>query len=116
MKIVLLITLLESLAIASWLLLRRFRNEDSRTQLTEVMIPVNANAAVPAPSRSSVPTSMGVSRWNFINNWQVDDQANDRGLTFGAVAERTGSSPERRSFARRSHQRSFKTWSQARHD
>lgn len=116
MKIVLLITLLESLAIASWLVLRRFRNEDSKTQLAEIMVPIYANATAPGPSRSSVPSSIEVSRWNFINNWQVEDQADDRGLTFGAVAERAGSSSERRSFARRSHQRSFKIWSQARHD
>lgn len=110
MKIVLLITVLESLAIASWLLLRRFRNESSRTQAAEMMVPVYANVT----ARVAAPPE--VSHWKFINNWQVEDQADDRGQTHGAVAERAGSGPERRSFARRSHQRSFKTWSQARHD
>ncbi|MDQ1638660.1 MAG: hypothetical protein QOF62_1999 [Pyrinomonadaceae bacterium] len=114
MKIALLITLLESLAIASWLILRRFRNGYPKTQSTEIMIPVYANAT--DFSAPGVFSSVEVSHGNFINNWQVEDQANDRGLTRGAVAARAGSGPEQRSFARRSHQRSFKTWSQARHD
>jgi hypothetical protein len=112
MKIVLLITLLESLAIASWLILRRFRNEHPKTLAK--MIPVYANAT--DFSGPGVFSSVEVSHRNFINNWQVEDQANDRGLTRGAVAARAGSGPEQRSFARRSHQRSFKMWSQARHD
>lgn len=112
MRIVLLITVLESLAIASWLTLRRFRNEYSRIQPAETMIPIYANAS----ARASVPSSLEISHWNFINVWRVEDQADDRGLTLGAVVERAGSAPERRSFSRRSHQRSFKTWSQARHD
>jgi hypothetical protein len=116
MRIVLLITVLESLAIASWLVLRRFRSQYSKTQLAETMIPIYANATAAATSKPSAPSSLEVSHWKFINNWQVDDQADDRGLTLGAVAERAGSSPERRSLARRSHQRSFKSWSQARHD
>jgi len=110
MKIVLLITILESLVFGSWLILRGFRNEYSRTQPAEMMLPPYANitARVAAP--------LEVSRWKFINNWQVEDQADDRGLTHGVVAARAGSRGERRSFARRSHQQSFKTWSQARHD
>lgn len=110
MKIVLLITVVEILAVASWLILLRFRNEYSKVQPAESLIPVRANAT----SRPSAPSD--VSHWNFINNWQVEDQSDDRGLTLGAVAAGAGSKPERRSFARRSHQRSFKTWSQARHD
>jgi hypothetical protein len=112
MRIVLLITVLESLAIASWLMVRRFRNEIPKLQPAKSMVPVYANAKVPA----GVPSALEASHWNFINNWQVEDQADDRGLTLGAVAARAGSTPEQRSFARRSHQRSFKTWSQARHD
>jgi hypothetical protein len=110
MKIVLLITVVESLAIASWLIFRRFRNEYSLVQPQESMIPDYADATATA----SIPAE--VSHWNFINNWQVEDQSDDRRLTLGAVAAGAGSEPERRSFARRSHQRSFKTWSQARHD
>lgn len=111
MRIVLLITVLESLAIASWLIIRRLRNETPKLQLAE-MVPVYARANVPA----AAPSALEASHWNFINNWQVEDQADDRGLTLSAVAARSGSVPGRRSFARRSHQRGFKTWSQARHD
>lgn len=112
MRIVLLITVLESIAIASWLMVRRFRNETPKLQPANSMVPVYANARVSA----GVPSALEASHWNFINNWQVEDQADDRGMTLGAVAARAGSNPERRSFARRSHQRNFKTWSQARHD
>ena len=109
MRIVLLITVLESLAIASWLMVRRFRNEIPKLQPAKSMVYANAKFPVGI-------TALEASHWNFINNWQVEDQADDRGLTLGAVAARDGSNPERRSFARRSHQRNFKTWSQARHD
>lgn len=112
MRIVLLITVLESLAVASWLMVRRFRNEIPKLQPAKSMVPVYASASV----RATVPSSLEASHWNFINNWQVQDQANDRRLTPNAVTARPGSNPERRSFARRSHQRGFKTWSQARHD
>lgn len=112
MKIVLLITALESLAIAFWLILQRFRNEHARLQPAEIIVPTFAEVS----GRASAASSLEISRWNFINGWQVEDQADDRGLTLGAVADRAGSAPELRSFARRSHQRSFKTWSQARHD
>ena len=111
MRIVLLITVLESLAIASWLILRRLRNETPKLQPAE-MVPVYARANAPA----AAPSALEASHWKFINNWQVADQGDDRGLTGGAVATRPGSNPARRSFARRSHQRNFKTWSQARHD
>ena len=107
MRIVLLITVLESLAIASWLMVRRLRNEIPKLEPAKSMVPVYVPAG---------PSALEASRWNFINSWQVEDQADDRGMTLGAVAARAGSNPEQRSFARRSHQRNFKTWSQARHD
>jgi hypothetical protein len=110
MKIVLLITVFESLAITFWLLLRRSRNESFRIKPAAMMIPLYANIT------ADVAAPLDVSHWSFINNWQVEDQADDRELTLGAVAEQTGSNPEHRSFARRAHQRSFKRWSQARHD
>lgn len=112
MRIVLLITVLESLAIASWLIVRRFRNEIPKLQPVKSTVPLYASASIPA----GIPLALEASHWNFINDWQVEDQADDRGLTLGAVAARSGSDAGHRSFARRSHQRSFKTWSQARHD
>jgi hypothetical protein len=112
MKVVLLITLLESLAIVSWLILRRFRSEYSKISAAGAMMPVLANAY----ERSVVPAPRASSRWSFINGWKVEAQADDRMLTLGTVAQCAGSAPARRSSARRSHQRSFKVWSQERHD
>jgi hypothetical protein len=76
------------------------------------MIPVLAGAT----AKASISSSLEDSRWSFINGWKVEAQADDRRLTLGRVAERAGSAPAKRSFARRSHQRSFKAWSQQRHD
>jgi hypothetical protein len=112
MKVVLLITLLESLAIASWLILRRFRNDYSKISASAAMVPVLDSAY----RKSLGPALLDVSRWSFINGWKVEAQADDRMLTLGTVAQCAGSAPARRSSARRSHQRSFKAWSQERHD
>lgn len=110
MKIILLITLLESLAITSWLVLRHFRIEHSRIQAA-AMTPV-LNTSITKSSLSSPDAS----RWHFINGWNVEAQSDDRRLTLGRVVERDGSAPALRSFARRSHQSNFKAWSQERHD
>ncbi|MFN2497664.1 MAG: hypothetical protein ABR557_01090 [Pyrinomonadaceae bacterium] len=110
MKIILLIALLESLAITSWLVLRHYRTEYAL---------ITAAAIVPVVNKimsTSALSSPEASRWHFINGWNVEAQADDRRLTLGSVVERAGSAPALRSFARRSHQRSFKAWSQERHD
>ncbi len=110
MKIILLITLLEILAITTWLVLRHFRIEYSRmpaAAIIPVLNPGMLTSALSAPEES---------RWHFINGWNVEAQADDRRLTLGRVVERAGSAAALRSFARRSHQRSFKSWSQERHN
>jgi hypothetical protein len=112
MKLVLLITVLESLAITSWLLLRRFRSGNSKMPAKQILIPILTTAT----KASILTSSFEASRWSFINGWQVEPQADDRKPTFGAVAAQAGSASGQRSFARRSHQRSFKAWSQERHD
>jgi len=112
MKIVLLITVIESLAITAWLTLRLFRTASANMPAPQSIIPV-PNSAYANPTVSSSPDLL---RWNFINSWKVADQADDRRLTSGRVGERAGPAPAQRSFARRSHQRSFKAWSQERHD
>ena len=110
MKIILLITLLEILAITSWLVLRHILIQHSRKPVAALMPLVNTLSTI-----SALP-SPEASRWHFINGWNVEAQADDRRLMLGTVVERAGSAPALRSFARRSHQRSFKTWSQERHD
>jgi hypothetical protein len=112
MKIVLLITVVESLVIAAWLTLRLFRTASANIPTVATITPVPKSAY----ANSTASSSGEVLRWNFINSWKLADQADDRRLTLGTVAERGGSAPAQRSFARRSHQRSFKAWSQERHD
>jgi hypothetical protein len=112
MKIVLLITVIESLAIAAWLTLRLFKTASANMPTAATITPVPKSAY----ANSTMSSSLEDLRWNFINGWKVADQADDRRLTTGTVAERAGSAPALRSFARRSHQRSFKAWSQERHD
>jgi hypothetical protein len=55
-------------------------------------------------------------RWARLNPWLAEGQADDRTPMNGSVTDSGGPPSVQRSFARRSHQRMFKTWSQARHD
>ena len=55
-------------------------------------------------------------KWELANPWLVEGQPDDRMPVNGAVAVSGGTSAERRSFARRSHQLMFKKWSKDRHD
>ena len=79
-------------------------------------------AAVRKREVSDQPTSPGAFtvfdpiRWGLANPWLVEGQPDDRMPVNGAVAVSGGTSAERRSFARRSHQLMFKKWSQDRHD
>jgi hypothetical protein len=56
------------------------------------------------------------AHWAFINQWQVAEQSDDRRPMNGAVANDGGMPSVQRSFARRSHQLSYKKWSKERHD
>jgi hypothetical protein len=53
------------------------------------------------------------SRWEFINQWEVEEQSSDRMPANGTVTNRD-SRPIQRSVARRQHQLNYKRWSQAR--
>jgi len=55
-------------------------------------------------------------RWAQLNPWLSEGQADDRIPMNGSVKDSGGPPSVQRSFARRSHQRMFKTWSQTRHD
>ena len=55
-------------------------------------------------------------RWAQLNPWLSEGQADDRTPMNGSVKDSGGPPSVQRSFARRSHQAMFKTWSQARHD
>jgi len=77
-----------------------------RTLLTAIRDNPSNNSAAPAAAIHSVEPNPRLS----------EGQADDRTPMNGSVAESTGTSSAQRAFARRSHQVTFKKWSQARHD
>ena len=93
--------------------LRHEKNKWSKVPLAPIRtlftaIRDNPSKVAPAPSNAlhSVEPNPRLS----------EGQADDRTPMNGSVAESTGTSSAQRAFARRSHQVTFKKWSQARHD
>lgn len=112
MKVVLLITLVESAIVALLMILWRYRSVKS-------IAPVPVRQITRAEANhiaSSDPNDARRTRWAFINGWKVEPQFDDRMPAFGSVASSTASAPGRRSTARRRHQAMYKRWSQDRHD
>ena len=109
MKIIFIITALESLALALWMMVPIYFKQ-KKLQMTVALVPEPATAKAPADSARET------ARWLFINGWQVSDQANDRRPMLGAVTDGSGPQSVRRSIARRMHRVRFKEWSQGRHD
>jgi len=70
----------------------------------------------PATVTSTTPEPFDIQRWEKLNPWLIEGQADDRIPMSGAASDGNGSLSERRSTARRTHQMMFKKWSQARHD
>jgi hypothetical protein len=77
-----------------------------RTLLTAIRGNPSNNSVAPAGAIVSVEP----------NPWLSEGQADDRRPMSGSVAEGTGTHSAQRASARRSHQVTFKKWSQARHD
>jgi hypothetical protein len=75
------------------------------------LIPKTENAA-----KSPAQSEFDPVRWAQLNPWLSEGQADDRIPMNGSVKDSGGPPSVQRSFARRSHQAKFKTWSQARHD
>jgi len=67
-------------------------------------------------ANSAAQSEFDPVRWAQLNPWLSEGQADDRIPMNGSVKVSGGPPSVQRSFARRSHQRMFKTWSQARHD
>ena len=67
-------------------------------------------------TNSQAPLEFDPIRWALLNPWLSEGQADDRIPMNGSVKDSGGPPSVQRSFARRSHQAMFKTWSQARHD
>lgn len=115
MRLVLLITLLESLAVTFWLvrpwLSRHLLTATEESSLTRAGMPI-----VPSPNPRRVSLSNDRSHWAFVNSWQVASQADDRTPAVINSAP-LGSGPSaRRAFARQNQQVSYKEWSRGRHD
>ena len=114
MKIVLLITLVESALLALLMLLWRYR---SARMPARVPIGPIISAARKSTPESNRRNALRDSRWAFINGWTVEPQSDDRIPAFGDVASSTTTSASaNRSVARRRHQTMYKRWSQERHD
>lgn len=102
MRIVLLITLVEVLVLASLLLVQRFSRRWPAALTTAGLAPV-------------VAPLLSV-HWAQVNESVLEGQASDRPPVLNTLAAALGSPAAKRSSARRSHQLSFKKWSAERHD
>jgi hypothetical protein len=115
MKIVLLITVIESFVVALLLILWRFKSAYS-------IMPARVSARSAISDGVNLPTittrrrALDESRWTFINRWQVEPQSDDRIPVVGDVAHSAAAPSPRRSTARRMHQAMYKEWSKGRHD
>lgn len=109
MRIVLLITLVESALVAVLMLVWHYRK--LRAAAPILVGPTNISKAQPSGVDSTHD-----ARWAFINEWRVEPQADDRLPTSGKVGHSTETASGRRSNTRRRHQAMFKQWSQDRHD
>ncbi len=111
MKLVFIITALESLVLTLWLTLF-WSFKQRKLRMSGALVPESAAAAARVPAESP----REAAHWLFINGWQMRDQANDRRPMLGAANRGIGPQSVRRSIARRTHQVRFKEWSQGRHD
>jgi hypothetical protein len=90
--------------------LRKRRSQATAPSIPEPSPGLNGNRA-----RSTAPR-FDATKWLLANPWLAEGQADDRNPMNGAVSATSGTPAEQRSFARRTHQKMFKKWSQARHD
>jgi hypothetical protein len=65
---------------------------------------------------STTAEPFDITRWEQLNPWLKEGQADDRMPMHGSAGDGNGSLSVRRSNARRTHQLMYKEWSQARHD
>lgn len=114
MKIVLLITVIESFVVALLLILWRFKSAYS---ILPAGVPARSiiSNEVSLPIESASRRALDESRWTFINRWKVEPQSDDRIPVSGDVARSAASPSARRSTARRTHQAMYKEWSRERH-
>jgi|SRR6266536_1376882 len=112
MKVILIITVLETLVVALLVLVGHSRNRHLEFASGLLNRPQSHGAG--SVIKSTLPDLLDVNRWAFINAWQVNSQATDRRPMRGDVTEGTGPPSVRRSVSRRAHQLMFKEWSKDR--
>ncbi|HKO98222.1 MAG TPA: hypothetical protein VJU86_14590 [Pyrinomonadaceae bacterium] len=110
MRIVLLITVIESALIAALMIWLRFRS-----MKTPVRVLANSAGSV-LKSKTIRTDATRDARWGFINAWKVEPQSDDRMQAADAAGFRDAAPFGRPAATRRRHQELYKRWSQDRHD
>ncbi|MGI9166556.1 MAG: hypothetical protein ACR2G5_09240 [Pyrinomonadaceae bacterium] len=114
MKIVLIITVLEILAVAFWMLVGHSRKRHLEIASGGLNGPWAKGIVQLSTCQRQISPMFDTNRWHFLNAWQVNPQADDRRPMFGGVTEGAGPPSVRRAVSRRSHQVKFKEWSKNR--
>ena len=92
-------------------------HQDASSKTTGVPVrPGTASVRDVVNVKSTIPEPFDIKRWEKLNPWLIQGQADDRMPMRGAAGDGNGSLSARRSTARRTHQIMFKKWSQTRHD
>jgi len=95
-----------------------FLRDDSDRSTERLMVSLRQATLSPRAdlTKSATPEPFDITRWEQLNPWLIEGQADDRMPMLGSAGAGNGSPSVRRSTARRTHQRMYKEWSQARHD
>src|SRR5829696_8553762 len=110
MKIIILITVVETLTLGLLMVLSYHRRQQSKLATARGRLATNDRVRNDSSSINS-------AHWSSINKSQLEGQRDDRHQMNGSVAitgERAAS--VRRAFARKSHQLMYKKWSRDRRD
>jgi len=88
-------------------------------RLTITTVQLNHSHLMQQPNVETPPqvqTEFDSVRWEQLNPWLLEGQADDRTPMDGSVKASGQTLSVQRALARRRHQAMFKKWSQARHD
>jgi hypothetical protein len=113
MKLIVLITVVESLALMLWLAYSYHKRRPS----TSFAVVGERSGSVHQPQLNPSLLLRDSGHWSFINDWELQPRYDDRPPLNGFVAPRSEAAPSvRRAFARQCHQLMYKKWSKDRHD
>lgn len=106
MKIIILITVVETIILTLWLAYSSYRRRTSHLRIAATTGQSRVSSLIPIPEH-----------WSVLNRLQVQGQQDDRQPMNGAVAiSKEVAASVHRAFARKSHQLMFKKWSKDRHE